>query len=230
MIRERGIVLEICPTSNLNTRVVSGWDEFRWIFDTFRRNEVRFTINTDGPEMLKTYIRDEMAPLGRLGILSVDGPGARGGDLAGGLVRAERLGRAGAASASPPPRGPSSAKRPRPQCGRARRCGRCSSGRRPRCASRAGRPCRGARGRARARPGRRRRARRDAADRAVALDEADDAVGADHRFGEVALLVLDHRELTGAVDERGVGRHARRRCAGGTDPESGAGAPRTRHR
>jgi adenosine deaminase len=72
MIRDRGIVLEICPTSNLNTRVVSGWDEFRWIFDTFRRNEVRFTINTDGPEMLKTYIRDEMATLGRLGILSVD--------------------------------------------------------------------------------------------------------------------------------------------------------------
>jgi adenosine deaminase len=71
MIRDRGIVLEICPTSNLNTRVVSGWDEFRWIFDTFRRNEVRFTVNTDGPEMLKTYIRDEMAQLGRLGILSV---------------------------------------------------------------------------------------------------------------------------------------------------------------
>jgi len=33
---------------------------------------VRFTINTDGPEMLKTYIRDEMATLGRLGILSVE--------------------------------------------------------------------------------------------------------------------------------------------------------------
>jgi len=72
MIRERGIVLEICPTSNLHTRVVSGWEEFRWIFDTFRRNEVRFTINTDGPEMLKTYIRDELATLGRLGILSLD--------------------------------------------------------------------------------------------------------------------------------------------------------------
>ena len=71
MIRDRGIVLEICPTSNLNTRVVSGWEEFRWIFDTLRRNEVRFTINTDGPEMLKTYVRDEMAQLGRLGILSV---------------------------------------------------------------------------------------------------------------------------------------------------------------
>jgi adenosine deaminase len=72
MIRDRGIVLEICPTSNLNTRVVKDWDEFRWIFDTFRRNEVRFTINTDGPEMLKTYIRDELATLGRLGILSPD--------------------------------------------------------------------------------------------------------------------------------------------------------------
>jgi adenosine deaminase len=62
----------VCPTSNLNTAVVSGWDEFRWIFDQFRRNGVRYTIGTDGPEMLKTYIRDELATLGRLGILSVE--------------------------------------------------------------------------------------------------------------------------------------------------------------
>ena len=72
MIRERGIVLEICPSSNLNTKVVSGWDEFRWIFDTLRRNEIRFTISTDGPEMLRVYMRDELAQLGRLGILSVE--------------------------------------------------------------------------------------------------------------------------------------------------------------
>jgi adenosine deaminase len=72
LIRERGIVLEICPTSNLSTGVVSGWDEFRWIFDTLRRNGVRFTISTDGPEMLKSYIRDELASLGRLGILSLE--------------------------------------------------------------------------------------------------------------------------------------------------------------
>ncbi|MBX3030643.1 MAG: amidohydrolase family protein [Chloroflexi bacterium] len=72
MIRERGITLELCPTSNLNTRVVSGWDELRWIIGTFRQQGVRFTINTDGPEMLKTYIRDELASLGRLGILSVE--------------------------------------------------------------------------------------------------------------------------------------------------------------
>jgi adenosine deaminase len=72
MIRERGITLEVCPTSNLNTRVVSGWDEFRWIFETFRKNGVKYTINTDGPEMLKTYIRDELSTLGRLGILSLE--------------------------------------------------------------------------------------------------------------------------------------------------------------
>ena len=100
MIRERGIVLEICPTSNLNTRVVSGWDEFRWIFDTFRRNEVRFTINTDGPEMLKTYIRDEMATLGRLGIRRVeDQELAAATSLAASFVP-ERLGRAAAAAAA----------------------------------------------------------------------------------------------------------------------------------
>jgi adenosine deaminase len=72
MLEERGVVLEICPTSNLNTRVVSGWEEFRWIFDTFRRNGVRFIISTDGPEMLQTYMRDEFATLGRLGILSLE--------------------------------------------------------------------------------------------------------------------------------------------------------------
>jgi adenosine deaminase len=72
VIRERGITLELCPTSNLNSGVVSGWDEFAWIFETFEKHGVRYTINTDGPEMLKTYIRDELATLARHGILSVE--------------------------------------------------------------------------------------------------------------------------------------------------------------
>src|SRR4029079_14644045 len=72
MLQERGVVLEVCPTSNLNTRVVSGWEEFRWIFDTFRRNGVRFIISTDGPETLHTCTREQVATLGRLGILSID--------------------------------------------------------------------------------------------------------------------------------------------------------------
>ena len=101
MIRERGITLEICPTSNLNTRVVSGWDEFRWIFDTFRRNEVRFTINTDGPEMLKTYIRDELATLGPPGHPVGRGAAAGRGECAPGVVRAERHRPAAAAPRDP---------------------------------------------------------------------------------------------------------------------------------
>ena len=72
MLRERGVVLEICPTSNLQTRVVSGWDELRWIFEQLKANNVPFVISTDGPEMLRTYIRDELATLGRLGILSYE--------------------------------------------------------------------------------------------------------------------------------------------------------------
>lgn len=72
MISARGITLELCPTSNLNSRVVSGWQEFAFIFDAFKRHKVRYTINTDGPEILKTYIRDELASLARHGILSVD--------------------------------------------------------------------------------------------------------------------------------------------------------------
>ena len=100
MISERGIVLEICPTSNLNTRVVSGWDEFRWILDTFRRNGVRFTITTDGPEMLQTYIRDELATLGPAGHPVGRGAGAGGRDRDGRLVRPQRLGRAAHPAAS----------------------------------------------------------------------------------------------------------------------------------
>ena len=116
MIRERGIVLEICPTSNLNTKVVSGWDEFRWIFDTFRRNEVRFTINTDGPEMLKTYIRDELATLGRLGILSLeDQELAAATSLASSFV--PNVSDVPPPSLVPPPAMSWSAKKPRPGAG-----------------------------------------------------------------------------------------------------------------
>ena len=103
MIRERGIVLEICPTSNLNTGVVSGWDEFRWDFDTLRRNGVRFTISTDGPEMLKTYIRDGLATLGRLESVR-RGAGAGGRDGDGRVLRPERVRRAAHRSPAADPR------------------------------------------------------------------------------------------------------------------------------
>lgn len=55
-IAEKNIVLEVCPTSNLHTGVVKNLDEFKHIFSKFREFHVSFTINTDGPEMLKTNL------------------------------------------------------------------------------------------------------------------------------------------------------------------------------
>jgi adenosine deaminase len=63
MIKERGITLEICPSSNLSTRVVRDMEHMRGIFDTLNRNKVKYTINTDGPEMLVTNLRNEIEML-----------------------------------------------------------------------------------------------------------------------------------------------------------------------
>ena len=72
MLRERGIVLEVCPSSNLNTRVVNDLAELRHIIRRLVDHEVRFALSTDGPEMLRSYLRDEIALLLRHEILSLD--------------------------------------------------------------------------------------------------------------------------------------------------------------
>ncbi len=69
-LAERGVLLEICPTSNLDTGVVRDADELRAFIATFRRNKVRFSINTDGPEMLRTTLRDELKGAIRAGFVS----------------------------------------------------------------------------------------------------------------------------------------------------------------
>jgi adenosine deaminase len=70
MLRERGVVLEICPSSNLNTGVVHDIDEIRHHLRRLVEHEVRFTVSTDGPEMLRSYLRDELNLLLRHEILS----------------------------------------------------------------------------------------------------------------------------------------------------------------
>jgi adenosine deaminase len=71
MLRERGTVLEVCPNSNLNTRVLRGIGEVRRVVRTLLEHDVRFTISTDGPEMLRSYLRAELQLLLRNEILSV---------------------------------------------------------------------------------------------------------------------------------------------------------------
>lgn len=71
-LRELGIVLEICPTSNLLTKALSDEDAVRETIRHFVENGVLFTIATDGPEMMHTHLRDELELLLRLEALDED--------------------------------------------------------------------------------------------------------------------------------------------------------------
>ena len=72
MLRERGTVLEVCPSSNLNTRVLQNVGEIRRVVRALVDHGVRFTVSTDGPEMLRSYLRDEFNLLMRHDILSLE--------------------------------------------------------------------------------------------------------------------------------------------------------------
>jgi len=80
-LREAEIVLEICPTSNLLTKALADETAVRDVFRAFVENGVRFTIATDGPEMMRTHLRDELDLLLRIGALTqeeLDEANARG--------------------------------------------------------------------------------------------------------------------------------------------------------
>ena len=68
-LREQEIVLENCPTSNLLTRALADENAVRETFRAFVENGVPFTIATDGPEMMRTHLRDELELLQRIGAL-----------------------------------------------------------------------------------------------------------------------------------------------------------------
>ncbi len=70
VLRDAGTVLEICPTSNLLTKALPDEEAIRETFRTFVENDVAFTIATDGPEMMRTHLRDELELLERIGALS----------------------------------------------------------------------------------------------------------------------------------------------------------------
>ena len=68
-LRELGIVLEVCPTSNLLTKALPDEGAVRETFRTLVEHGVSFTIATDGPEMMHTHLRDEFELLLRIGAL-----------------------------------------------------------------------------------------------------------------------------------------------------------------
>src|SRR5213080_2518025 len=71
-LHDAEIVLEICPTSNLLTRALRDEDAVRDTFRAFVDHGVAFTIATDGPEMMRTHLRDELELLRRIGALGED--------------------------------------------------------------------------------------------------------------------------------------------------------------
>jgi adenosine deaminase len=54
-----GIVLEVCPSSNLRNSVLKNVAEVKNVIRTLLKNKVKFAICTDGPEMYQTSIYDE---------------------------------------------------------------------------------------------------------------------------------------------------------------------------
>jgi adenosine deaminase len=71
-LRDHSIVLEICPTSNLLTKALADEEAVRSTFRAFVENGVAFTVATDGPEMMRTHLRDELDLLERIGALDAD--------------------------------------------------------------------------------------------------------------------------------------------------------------
>jgi adenosine deaminase len=71
-LREAEVVLEICPTSNLLTKALADEAAVHDVFRAFVEHGVRFTIATDGPEMMRTHLRDEFELLLRTGALTQD--------------------------------------------------------------------------------------------------------------------------------------------------------------
>jgi len=71
-LREAGTVLEICPTSNLLTKALADESAVRETLRRFVEHGVAFTIATDGPEMMRTHLRDELELLHRIEALDED--------------------------------------------------------------------------------------------------------------------------------------------------------------
>ncbi|MBM3461290.1 MAG: amidohydrolase family protein [Armatimonadetes bacterium] len=72
MVRERGILLEVCPTSNLSTGVIKSPEEMASTLGVLIESGVRFSFNTDGPEMLCRSLREEIDLLIEGGVITVE--------------------------------------------------------------------------------------------------------------------------------------------------------------
>ena len=87
---ERGVVLEICPTSNVRTGAVRDEEQMAEIVFGLEAAGVPLVVATDGPEMIGTRLRAEYAMLVRRGALTR--AGARAANERGHRVSFIRVG------------------------------------------------------------------------------------------------------------------------------------------
>lgn len=69
-VTKNKIILEICPSSNLRNSILQNEEELRQAVRTFIKYKVKFTVNTDGPEMYRTNIYKEQEFLKKERILT----------------------------------------------------------------------------------------------------------------------------------------------------------------
>jgi adenosine deaminase len=69
---DTGVVLELCPTSNVRTGAVRDEEQMAEIVFALEAARIPVVVATDGPEMIGTRLRAEYAMLVRLGALSTD--------------------------------------------------------------------------------------------------------------------------------------------------------------
>lgn len=71
-LKDHHIVLEVCPTSNIQTSAIKTWNELKDTIDTLKKHDVPFTINSDGPELLSTNVKEEFEALLEKNIVTPD--------------------------------------------------------------------------------------------------------------------------------------------------------------
>ena len=71
LLKQRDVLLELCPTSNLQTRAVKDVSEMAQIAQTLFDRGVKISINTDGPYLLDTTMRKELEFVEKKGILTL---------------------------------------------------------------------------------------------------------------------------------------------------------------